>query len=121
MNALVDRDSARLYQKLQHVRRTMSKDGTIPICRFLGSAIQRWAAASYLDALPAREAAQEIGISPWEYSNLVLPGARAWGRTGSVALLRVVARAERAVLRGAQDPWLVLVSGLLAACQPAGR
>lgn len=122
LEALGARDSARLYRKLQHFQRTAPRDSTIRICRFLGSAVQKWVAASHLDpAMPMAQAAAEVGQSPWEYQKLTLPGARTWGREGSVKLLRVLARAERGVLQGAQDPWLMLVSGLLGACPVGSR
>jgi DNA polymerase III delta subunit len=118
--ALVARSQPRLYKALHHLYRTSKDDPTMKVCGFLGAAVQRWLGAAYLDpTMSVQQAAAEIRQSPWEYQRLTLPGAQAWGRAGTVELVQTLARAERAVLQGAHNPGLVLISGLLLACQKA--
>ena len=116
LSALGSRDRKKLSRALGRTRKTSKADPTMRICRFLGSSVIKWMQASYLDALPPKEAASELGINPWHFENNILPPAKRWGKAGTVRLIGDLAAAERAVLNGARNPWLVLVSRLLSAC-----
>jgi DNA polymerase III delta subunit len=120
-DALVARNTSKLYRLLQQVRKTSKDDPTMRICGFLTAHLQRWMQAAHLEGLSVKEAAQQIGQNPWAFEKSTLPGARVWGRKGTIWLLRTISDAERAVLSGALNPWYVLVSGLLRACREGPR
>lgn len=117
VDALAAKQAKKLARYLAEVRRTSKDDQTMRVSRLIASSATKWMQASYLDALPPKAAAEELGVHPWYFENKVLPAARRWGKGGTVKLITDLAAAERAVLSGAVDPWLVLTSRLLSACQ----
>jgi len=44
------------------------------------------------------------------------PVARRWGKNDLIRLVRAVTEAERAVLQGEVDPWILLCSRLVTVC-----
>lgn len=116
-DALAVQQSRKLLKALQALKRTSKDDPTMRVCRVLGTSVTKWLQAISLDALPPKAAAEELGVNPWYFETKILPAARRWGKTGTVQLVADLAVAERAVLNGACDPWVVLSSRLLAACR----
>ena len=116
VEALAKRDRAKLSMALARLHKTSKKNPVMRLCGLLGSTVLKWTLAAHLDALPPREAAAELKLNPWYFETQILPAAKRWGKTGTIRLLRDMAASERAVLNGAQNPWVVLVSRLLAAC-----
>jgi len=116
LDALASRNPKRLSRALAKVRETHHQDPTIHICRFLGPTVVRWMQVSYLDNMPPRAAASEIGMNLWYFENKILPASKRWGQRGTVQLIADLAHSERAVLSGALNGWVVLTSRLLASC-----
>lgn len=116
LDALETRNRKKLVKALDRVRATSKYDPTMRISRFLGSTVQKWLQAVYLENLPPRVAAQELGLNPWYFENKVLPAANRWGKEGVVRLTHDLAAAERSVLNGAISPWTILSARLLASC-----
>ena len=115
-------DSLRLRRKSSLIKamdRLMSSskdDPTLRLCRILGSEAMKWLQAASLDALPPKQAAQELGINPWYFENKILPVAKSWGKDRILKLVHALAQAERAVLQGDISPWVGLKCRLLDAC-----
>lgn len=116
LDALELRDRRKLSKALDRLNATSKYDPTMRVCRFLGSAVQRWLMAVYMDNLPPKVAAQELGLNPWFFEKKILPPAKRWGKAGAVQLAHGIAASERAVLNGAQRPWVVLTARLMDAC-----
>jgi len=116
VDALAARSSKKLVKALAEVRRTSKDDPTIRVSRLIGSSVTKWFQAIFLDSLPPKAAAQELGINPWYFENKVLPAAQRWGKAGMVRLIADLAASERAVFNGALDPWVVLCTRLLSSC-----
>lgn len=115
--ALSLRDTKRLVRALDRVKQTSQYDPTMRVTRFLGATVQTWIQVVYLEHLPPKVAAEEIGMNAWFFENKVLPAVRQWGKKGVVELARCLAESERAVLQGSISPWVVLEAGLIAAVQ----
>lgn len=117
VDALATKQAKKLARHLADVRRTSKDDQTMRVSRLIASSAMKWMQAAYLDALPPKAAAEELGVHPWYFENKILPASRRWGKRGTVRLITDLAASERAVLSGAVDPWLVLTSRLLSACR----
>lgn len=115
-DALAIRNKTRLVKALMRVRATSKYDPTMQVSRFLGASVHLWIRAVYLDSLPPRAAAEELGLNAWYFETKVLPSAKRWGKVGTVRLASALAASERAVLSGAVSPWNVLSARLLALC-----
>lgn len=115
-DALQGRNAKKLLKAMVTLRRTSRDDPTMRVSRLLASSITKWLQASYLTDMPAKAVAEELGVHPWVYESKIAPAVQRWGLSGTVALLSDLAAAERAVLSGAQDPWVVLTTRLLVAC-----
>lgn len=116
VDALSARNRKKLSRALRRLRQTSKSDPTMRICGLLRTMVTRWIQAAYLDALPPRAAAAELGMNPWYFEKKILPSARRWGKVGTVRLASDLAASERAVLNGSLSPWTVLTARLLAAC-----
>ena len=118
MDALASRNRKKLSKALAKLAATSKDpdDQVIRICRFLGSAVNKWISAAYLDQMSPADAAAELGINPWYFEAKILGPAKRWGKAGTVRLASDLAAAERAVLNGAIRPWTVLTARLLGAC-----
>lgn len=114
--ALAAKQPKKLMKALTALRRTSRDDPTMRVSRLLAASVMKWLQASYLTELPAKAAAEELKVHPWVYETKVLPALQRWGRPGTIQLVSDLAAAERAVLSGARDPWVVLTTRLLAAC-----
>jgi len=117
-DALAVKNTKKLLKALAALRRTSRDDPTMRVARLLGTSVTKWLQAVYLDSLPPKAAAEELGVHPWYFENKILPAAQRWGKAGTIHLVSDLAAAERAVLNGAVDPWIVLCSRLVAACSP---
>lgn len=116
VEALSSRNRKNLSRALVRLGRTSKTDPTMRICGLLRKTVTRWVQAVYLDALPPVAAAEELGLNKWYFETKILPPAKRWGKKGTVKLAQGIARAERAVLQGALNPWLLLSTYLLEAC-----
>lgn len=115
-DALAMKQPKRLVKALAELKRTTKEDQTMRVSGLVASSAMKWMQAAYLDALPPKAAAEELGVNPWYFEQKILPAAQRWGKLGTVRLIADLAVAERAVLNGALDPWVVLTSRLLHAC-----
>jgi DNA polymerase III delta subunit len=115
--ALSDRNTKKLVKALQALHKTSKEDPTMRVARLVGTAATRWLQALYLDSLPPKAAAEELGVNPWHFETNILPAAQRWGKAGTISLITDLAASERALLNGACDPWIALCSRLVAACQ----
>lgn len=119
VDALAVKNSKKLSKALNALRKTSKDDPTMRVSRLLATNVTRWLQATYLDALPPKAAAEELGVHPWVFETKVLPAAKRWGKQGAIQLVADLAASERAVLSGAVDPWTVLTTRLLWACAGA--
>lgn len=117
LDALSSRNEKELSKALARLRATTKSDPTIRVARFLGASVVKWMQVAHLDSLPPSVAARELGLNPWYFENKVLPVAKRWGKSGTLRLVSDLATAERAVLRGAIDPWSILTVLLLTNCR----
>jgi DNA polymerase III delta subunit len=108
LNALSARNRKQLLRSMDRVRRTSKDDPTMRVCGLLSYHVLNWMKAAYLEALPPAAAAEELGLNKWLFETKILPPAKLWGQSGTVILARGIARAQRAVLSGAVNPWLWL-------------
>ncbi len=115
-DALAAKNPRKLLKALAALRKTSRDDPTMRVTRLLGTSVTKWLQAVYLDSLPPKAAAEELGVHPWYFETKILPAAQRWGKVGTIHLVTDLAAAERAVLNGAVDPWIVLCSRLVAAC-----
>lgn len=116
LDALQARNAKKLLKALSALRRTSRDDPTMRVSRLLASSVSKWLQACYLADMPAKVAAEELGVHPWVHETRIQPAVQLWGLSGTVSILSDLAAVERAVLSGAQDPWTVLTTRLMVAC-----
>ena len=116
VDALGARNTKKLMKALTALRRTSRDDPTMRVSRLLATNVLKWLRATYLSQLPPKAAADELGVHPWVFESKILPAVQRWGQKGATQLVADLAAVERAVLNGAQDPWVILSTRLLSAC-----
>ena len=116
LEALQARNQKKLMKALMTLRRTSQDDPTMRVSRLIASSVSKWLQATEYKDMPPKAVAEELGVHPWVYESKMLPAVQRWGASGSMRILSDLAVAERAVLGGAQDPWVVLTTRLLTTC-----
>lgn len=116
LDALQARDKRKVLVQLDRIYETSSSDPTMKITGLLCARVLLWLQAISLRNLPPREAAQEVGVNPWYFQNKIAPVASSWGEKRIIALIKTLARAERAVKNGAADPRVFLTASLMMVC-----
>jgi DNA polymerase III delta subunit len=114
-DALGMRHEGKLIKALNRVRATSKGEPVIPVCRFLWASVKWWIGAAWcMDrGMDNQEAADQLGLHSYRYTNFIAPAARRWGYHDLVALGRAIAVSERAVLSGHVSPWVGLEARLL--------
>ena len=97
-------------------------DTPMGACVILSNAIVRWLHASSAlgQDLSDDDVASRVGIHPFIFKKTVAPVARRWGKEKLTTLLRDVVAVERAIKRGAVNPWVGLEAALLRHCEGLG-
>jgi DNA polymerase III delta subunit len=116
IEALRRRQKQGLLKALTRIKERSKDDPTMYVARTVGAEALRWLQAASLDALPPKQAAQQLGINPWFFENKVLPVAKAWGVPRLTKLIKALAQAERGVFDGHISPWIGLNCLLLDSC-----
>jgi len=120
ITALRDRKRKAVAQQLARIYRTTkksSKGGPVfRVTRAIQKDVFRWLSVTTLKGLPPEEAAKEAGENPWYYRNKMLPVAKVWKREQVIQLIKILARSERALPAGHQQPWSEFCAGLLGVC-----
>jgi len=114
--ALEVRSRRRLIRACDRVKERATSDPTIGVCRLVGASAFKWLSIADLEGVGFDQMAQELGPNPWYLKNKLYPVARRWGKNDLIRLVRAVTEAERAVLQGEVDPWILLCSRLVTVC-----
>lgn len=117
-DALQLRNKTTLVRALTRLRKSHKGDPTMSVTRALTKEIMSWVSLSSLLArgMTAEDISIETGLNAWYLKNKLLPNVRRWGTNDLDRLVCAFAEAERAVLNGAVNPWIVLNVRLLEAC-----
>lgn len=115
MDALTVRSKPAIFRSLAQIRKASKDDPTIRITSFMWSTVSKWLAISDLveQGVGADDGAARLKLNPWYYRNKLLPQVQNWPRLDVIKLVKVLAGAERALLNGGVNPWVVLTVGLL--------
>ena len=114
--ALEVRSRKRLILACDRVKERATSDPTIGVCRLVGASAFKWLAIADMEGMEVSQIAQELNLNQWYLRNKLHPVARRWGKNDLIRLVRVLAEAERAVLQGVVDPWILLCSRLVTVC-----
>jgi len=115
LDALGKKSVKPMMQALARVQETSSGDATMKVVGIIRSTVLQWLQVANMHAqhVPPNQAASQLGINPWKYTNILLPAAMRWGENDLMNLVDVLASAESSVRRGSIAPWEFFESRLL--------
>lgn len=119
--ALQERNSFKMAQALDLIRRTSGSDPVMLLLRAKGGPADlalRWLRAAILleRGLSIEEIAVRIETPEWATKRDVVPAARRWGSSALRDLVKNLSKVDRGVLQGSPSPWVSCESALLLGC-----
>ncbi|MFA6234558.1 MAG: hypothetical protein WC824_10305 [Bacteroidota bacterium] len=117
-DALIFRNRNLMAISLNQIRKSSKRDPTLRIAGFLWATVSKWLAVSEFlkSGVGLDEGASKLKLNPWFFKNKLVPQVQRWPCEDVLKLVHVLAGAERSVLNGNLNPWVVLVTGLLGVC-----
>jgi len=119
-SALARRDPRSLMRALATVERSTAGDPTLPVCGIVAKIATGWLHAALVresGVNDPEDIASTVGIHPFRFKKEVLPVLARWPSRDLLALLRGVAKSQRAVRSGDVSPWVGLLCALENACR----